>query len=275
MAKLYIVGTPIGNLEDISMRALRTLREVSLIAAEDTRKARILLQHYAISTPLTSYFEGNEREKIPFILDALGQGDVAIISEAGMPGISDPGFPLIQAAIGGGYTITVIPGPSAHTSALVLSGLPTDRFMFIGFLPRKKSERLSALKELVSLRTPLICYEAPHRLHASLTDIRDIFGNRRVAMCRELTKLHEDIWRGDLDSALAFVETEKPRGEYTLVIEGAPEISSVWDETAVMASLQTYREQGLTHSQAARKVAQLSGWSRRDVYALHIEDKST
>ena len=157
MAKLYIVGTPIGNLEDISMRALRTLREVSLIAAEDTRKARILLQHYDISTPLTSYFEGNEHRKLFTILDALEQGDVGLISEAGMPGISDPGFPLIQAAIEKGYPVTVIPGPSAHTTALVVSGLPTDRFMFMGFLPRKAMQNANAvLQTLTHISASLI-----------------------------------------------------------------------------------------------------------------------
>lgn len=272
MAKLFIVGTPIGNLEDISMRALRTLREVSLIAAEDTRKARILLQHYKISTPLTSYFEGNERRKLYTILDTLEHGDVALISEAGMPSISDPGFPLVQAVIEKGYPVTVIPGPSAHTAALVVSGLPTDRFMFIGFLPRKASERVSVLLALSHIKASIICYEAPHRLLASLNSIREILGNRTIALCRELTKMYEDIWRGDMDTAIDHVQEQPPRGEYTLVIAGAPVTAEKWDQETVMSALEEQIAQGLTRSQAARKVAQNSGWSRRDIYALEINE---
>jgi 16S rRNA (cytidine1402-2'-O)-methyltransferase len=272
VAKLFIVGTPIGNLEDITLRALRTLREVSLIAAEDTRKARILLQHYHILTPLTSYFEGNERQKIQSILTALEHGDVALISEAGMPGISDPGFPLILATIEKGFPVTVIPGPSAHTAALVVSGLPTDRFMFIGFLPRKKSERLSSLQALNQTKASLICYEAPHRLLASLTDIREVLGNRIITICRELTKIYEEIWRGDVETAIDWVREQAPKGEYTLVIAGALSAAEKWDQGAVISALKEHLAEGLTRSQAARKVAQTSGWSRRDVYALNIND---
>ncbi len=273
MAKLYIVGTPIGNLEDISMRALRTLREVSLIAAEDTRKARILLQHYDISTPLTSYFEGNEHRKLFTILDALEKGDVGLISEAGMPGISDPGFPLVQAAIEKGYPVTVIPGPSAHTTALVVSGLPTDRFMFMGFLPRKAMERNAVLQTLTHISASLIIYEAPHRLLASLISIRDVLGNRAIALCRELTKMFEDVWRGDLDAAIKHVQDQAPRGEYTLVIAGAASTIEKWALEMVVNALEEGMAEGLTRSQAARKVAQESGWSRRDVYALKTGGK--
>ncbi len=268
MAKLFIVGTPIGNLEDITLRALRTLREVSLIAAEDTRKARNLLRHYDITTPLTSFFEGNERQKIHPILNVLEHGDVALISEAGMPSISDPGFPLIQAVIEQGLPISVIPGPSAHTAALVVSGLPTDRFLFVGFLPRKKSERLSALQTLTHIKASLICYEAPHRLPGALSDIREMLGNRTIVMCRELTKMYEEIWRGDMDAAVDYVRDKVPRGEYTLVIAGASEITEKWPQKAVITAFAEQMEQGLTRSQAARKVAQDSGWSRREVYSL-------
>jgi len=275
VAKLYIVGTPIGNLEDITLRALRTLREVSLIAAEDTRKARILLQRYDISTPLTSYFEGNERRKLHTILDTLEHNDVALISEAGMPGISDPGFPLIQAVIETGYPVTVIPGPSAHTTALVVSGLPTDRFMFIGFLPRKTLERVSALQTLIHIKASLICYEVPHRLLRSLTDIREVLGNRTIVMCRELTKMYEDIWRGDMDTAIVHVREQAPRGEYTLVIAGASLTAEKWEQKTVITALKEQMAQGLTRSQAARKVAQDSGWPRRDVYALKTSDTTS
>ncbi|MDF1512510.1 MAG: 16S rRNA (cytidine(1402)-2'-O)-methyltransferase [Anaerolineae bacterium] len=272
MATLYVVGTPIGNLEDITMRALRTLREVSLIAAEDTRKARILLQHYGITTPLTSYFEGNERSKITVILDALHNGDVALISEAGMPGISDPGYPLIVAAIEQDVPVCVIPGPSAHTTALVASGLPSDKFMFIGFLPRKRSERNAVLQTFSRLTTTLLFYEAPHRLKDTLVDMHHILGNRAFVMCRELTKRYEEIWRGDIEGAIAFLQDHTPRGEFTLVVAGAEASSDVWDLQDVMQALKEEMGQGLTRSQAARKVAQHSGWSRRDVYALNTQD---
>jgi 16S rRNA (cytidine1402-2'-O)-methyltransferase len=272
VARLFVVGTPIGNLEDITLRALRTLREVGLIAAEDTRKARNLLRHYEIDTPLTSYFEGNERQKISTILAALEQGDVALISEAGLPGISDPGFPLIQAAIENNIPITVIPGPSAHSMALVASGLPTDRFMFIGFLPRKKSERLSTLEDLIHIKASLIFYEAPHRLCDTLTDLHSVFGNRTIAMCRELTKIYEEIWRGDLDDAIDYVRNHKPKGEYTLVLAGAEKTGEKWSREEVKKALIHNMKQGYSRSQSARKIAHESGWSRHEVYDIHTDE---
>ncbi len=269
MGTLYVVGTPIGNLEDITLRALRILREVHLIAAEDTRKAGVLLSHYEIATPVTSFFEANERRKIDRILGALEQGDVALISEAGMPGISDPGYPLIQAAVERGIPVVPIPGPSAHTAALVVSGLPTDRFMFVGFLPRKQPE--AALDELVEIQGTLIFYEAPHRLAQTLQAMQEVLGNRQVALCRELTKLYEEVWRGDLQAALDWVESNPPRGEFTLVVGGASEKDMRWDEARVRAALREHMEGGLSRSQAAREVAALSGWRRRRVYDLPVE----
>ena len=270
MGTLYIVGTPIGNLEDISARAIRVLQDVYLIAAEDTRKARILLDKYAITTRVTSFFEGNERHKTAAILEALTSGDVALISEAGMPGISDPGYPLIQAAIEHNAAVVPVPGPSAHTAALVVSGLPTDRFLFLGFLPRKPSERKATLGEIAALKATLICYEAPHRLKATLTALLNVLGNRKVALCRELTKLYEEIWRGDLVDALAHVETTPPRGEYTIVIASATGDAARWDEARVRAALEERIEEGLSRSQAARDVAERAGWHRRDVYDLDV-----
>jgi len=268
MGTLYVVGTPIGNLEDITLRAVRTLQEVLLIAAEDTRKARILLDRHAIRTPVTSFFEGNERFKIDALLEALAAGDVALISEAGMPGISDPGYPLIQAAIAQGIPVVPVPGPSAHTAALVVSGLPTDRFCFLGFLPRKKAEREARLAEVAALRVTLVCYEAPHRLRATLEALHVTLGNRAIALCRELTKHYEEVWRGDVAGALLHVAETPPRGEYTLVIAGAPDDFARWDVEQVRAALAERIAGGLSRSQAAREVAALSGWSRRDVYAL-------
>ncbi len=271
MGTLYIVGTPIGNLEDITLRALRILQEVRLVAAEDTRKARLLLEHYAIKTPVTSFFEGNERYKTAVILEALESGDVALISEAGMPGISDPGYPLIQAAIAAAVPIVPIPGPSAHTAAVVVSGLPTDRFFFLGFLARKKTEREAQLAEVAALRATLICYEAPHRLRAMLEAVRAVLGNRPLALCRELTKHFEEVWRGDVESALAYIAEVPPRGEYTVVIGGASPEATSWDAERVRAALAECRVRGLSRSQAAREVALLSGWSRRDIYDLETQ----
>ncbi len=267
MGILYIVGTPIGNLEDISPRALRVLQEVTLIATEDTRKARILLDHFRIHTPVTSYFEGNERQKAGQILGALDRGDVALISEAGMPAISDPGYPLVREAIAQGIPISVVPGPSAHTAALVLSGLPTDRFVFLGFLSRKTEERRSMVAEVAGVRATLVFYEAPHRLIATLKDLFEILGDRPVALCRELTKMYEEVWRGPLREAFVYLEEHSPRGEYTVVVGGAP-AAVRWEAGAVQEALAERLAEGMSRSQAARDVAALSGWSRRDVYDL-------
>lgn len=267
MGTLYVVGTPIGNLEDITFRAARILREVVLIAAEDTRKARILLGHYEIKTPVTSFFEANERRKTDVILATLAESDVALISEAGMPGISDPGYPLVRAAIERDIPVVPVPGPSAHTAALVVSGLPTDRFLFLGFLPRKAAEQRATLAEVAGLRATLLVYESPRRVRATLASALAVLGNRPVALCRELTKLYEEIWRGDLEGALAHLEEVPPRGEYTLVIGGALE-RACWDEAQVRAALAETLAQGSTRSQAAREVAQRSGWRRREIYEL-------
>jgi len=268
MPTLYVVATPIGNLEDITLRALRVLREVRLIAAEDTRKARSLLAHHEIATPVTSCFDANERQKLEAILAVLTEGDVALISEAGTPGISDPGYPLIRAAIERGVVVVPVPGPSAHVAALVSSGLPTDRFLFLGFLPRKASERAALLQDVAAAEMTLVCYEAPHRLAATLSALCETLGDRPVALCRELTKLHEEIWRGTLAEAIELLESQEPRGEYTLVIGGRPKDAEKWSEDDVRAALQRHLDEGLSRSQAARQVAAISGWARREVYEL-------
>ncbi|MBN1922011.1 MAG: 16S rRNA (cytidine(1402)-2'-O)-methyltransferase [Anaerolineae bacterium] len=268
MGILYIVGTPIGNLEDLTLRALRVLGEVALIAAEDTRKARILLDHYGIHTRVTSFFEGNEQRKLEPLLTALEHGDVALISDAGMPGISDPGYSLVRAAVDAGITVVPVPGPSALIAALAASGLPTDRFMFLGFLPRKASEQRALLREVAAVRATLICYESPRRVQATLALLHQVLGNRSVVLCRELTKLHEEFWRGDLAGALAFLQAQPPRGEFTLVIGGASAAVALWEEPQVRAAMAERLQQGLPRSQAAREVAALSGWARRDLYAL-------
>jgi len=218
---LYIVSTPIGNLEDITLRALRILKEVDLIAAEDTRHTGLLLRHFGIQKPLTSYFEGNELRKKEFILSRLKQGDrIALVSDAGTPGISDPGFRLIQTAAESQIPIVPIPGPSAVIAALSVSGLPTDAFLFKGFLPHKSKRRRDLLKQLEETKETLIFYESPHRLTETLKDILDIFGDREIVLTRELTKIYEEILRGKVSQIQLQLAEKKIRGEITLVISG-------------------------------------------------------
>jgi 16S rRNA (cytidine1402-2'-O)-methyltransferase len=218
---LYIVSTPIGNLEDITLRAVRILKEVDLIAAEDTRHTGLLLRHFGIQKPLTSYFEGNELKKKEWILSRLNQGDrIALVSDAGTPGISDPGFRLIQVAIENQIPIVPIPGPSAVITALSVSGLPTDAFLFKGFLPHKSKKRKDLLKQLEETKETLIFYESPHRLNETLKDILDILGDREIVLTRELTKIYEEILRGKVSEIQHQLAEKKIKGEITLVISG-------------------------------------------------------
>jgi len=272
MGTLYLVATPIGNLEDITLRALRILKEVTLIAAEDTRRARVLAQRYEIETPITSYFEGNKLAKLGTVLEALDAGDLALISEAGMPGLSDPGYEFIRAAIKRGHPVVPVPGPSAPVTALVVSGLPSDSFLYLGFLPRRRSARRRLLAGVSRECRTLVAFEAPHRLLASLADMETVLGDRPVAICRELTKLHEEVWRGRLSQARAHFNEVRPRGEFTMVIGGATEEMERWSEDQVRAALEDLRVQGVRHSAAARRVAKASGWNRREVYALGLKE---
>ena len=215
---LYVIATPVGNLEDISLRALRILQEVKLIAAEDTRTTRHLLSAHDIKTPLTSYHEHSKRGKLDYLLNYLEREDLALVSEAGTPGLSDPGYDLIVAAIERGISVVPIPGASAIITALAVSGLPTDQFLYVGFLPRRKGQRQRVLSSIVEESRTIVAFETPHRLNEALEDIEEILGNRRISVCRELTKVHEEIFRGRVRQAREyFVE---PRGEFTLVVEG-------------------------------------------------------
>ena len=270
MGTLYLVGTPIGNLEDITLRALRVLKEAALIAAEDTRRARILARRYEIESPITSYFEGNKLAKLEAVLRALDAGDVALISEAGMPGLSDPGYELVRAAIERGYPVVPVPGPSAPVTALVVSGLPSDSFLYLGFLPRRQPERRRLLAEVAQEQRTLVAFEVRHRLRRSLADVEAVLGDRPLAVCRELTKLHEEVWRGTVRQARDRFDEVEPRGEFTLVIGGAPQEHVLWDEDRVRAALDELLAQGLSRPAAARRIAKASGWIRAEVYALGL-----
>ncbi len=218
MPVLYVIATPIGNLEDISLRALRLLREVKLIAAEDTRTTRHLLNAHNIKTQLTSYHEHSKRAKLDYLLDYLEKENLALVSEAGMPGLSDPGYELIVAAIERGISVVPIPGASAVITALVVSGLPTDQFLYVGFLPRRKGQRQRLLSSIVDEPRTIVAFETPHRLRKALSDIEEILGDRRLSVCRELTKVHEEIFRGRVSQAREHFS--EPRGEFSLAIEG-------------------------------------------------------
>jgi len=269
MPALYIVATPIGNLEDISLRALRTLREVKLIAAEDTRRTKQLLSAYDIKTPMTSYHERNKWSKMDYILNRLSEGDVALVSDAGMPGISDPGHELVVAASQRGIPVVPIPGASVVITALVVSGLDTGQFIYLGYLPRKASARRHRLQSVAGEDATIIVLETPHRLLAALNDILHVLGDRGVAVCRELTKVHEEVFRGRISQAIDhFAE---PRGEFTLVIEGKKEPEKPQLTEAIEKQLQNMRRSGVGAKQAVARVAEETGLSRRELYQAWLK----
>ena len=268
MGILYLVATPLGNLEDITLRALRILQEVSLIATEDTRTTGQLLKHFELHRPMVSYYEHNKIARLERILAALAEGDVALVSEAGTPLLSDPGYELVRAALERGFEVISIPGPSALTAALPASGLPTDRFLFLGFLPRKAGDRRRLLQEVRMEQATLIFFEAPHRLRAALDDMNGILGgDRSIAVCRELTKLHEEIWRGTVMGAQQEWERRQPRGEFTLVVGGAPPKPN-WDQPRVEAGLAKAMATGVSVKDAVQELTERSGWKKRKVYVL-------
>lgn len=267
MGTLYLVPTPIGNLEDITLRALRVLREVKLIAAEDTRTSRVLLNHYEITTPLTSYHEHNKLHKLDQLFEALATGDVALISDAGMPGISDPGYELVCAAIEQGYRVEPLPGANAVIPALVGSGLPTDSFIYLGFLPRKNLNQFWA--NLANEPRTLVAYESPNRLTHALKALHEALGDRPVCVARELSKKFEEFKRGTASEVLAYYEENPPRGEITLVVGGAVIEDEIWTEERVRSALAAQLAAGESLSQAAKTVAAAAGWEKRAVYALN------
>lgn len=267
MPILYIVATPIGNLEDISFRALRVLREVALIAAEDTRKTRRLLTAYGIKTPLTSYHEHSREAKLSYLLGRLEQGDVALVSEAGMPGISDPGYELVVSAIERGIPVVPIPGPSVLVTALAVSGLNASAFIYVGFLPRKKGQRRRLLEQVADEERTILAFEAPHRVIAALGDILGVLGDRRIAVCRELTKVHEEIFRGTVSAALSHFR--EPVGEFTLVVEGKAKGEKEVSASAEEELCRLYQE-GFSAKDAVSQVAKATGIGKRELYRLWI-----
>jgi 16S rRNA (cytidine1402-2'-O)-methyltransferase len=268
---LYIVATPIGNLEDITLRAIRTLKEADVIAAEDTRHTQVLLKHFAINTPLTSFHEHNERAKTAQLVTRLERGEsIALVSDAGTPAISDPGYRLVVAAIGAGIRVIPIAGPSALIAALSAAGLPTDGFDFRGFLPARKQERRSKLQELRDGRYTMVFYETPHRLQESLDDVREILGDRRMVLAREVTKLHEEFLRGRISEVIGEVSRREIRGEMTLVIEGCSD-SNATSEEALREEIDKLKGEGMRVKEIAEIVGEKYGYSKREIYRLAIE----
>lgn len=270
---LYLCATPIGNLGDISARCLEVLRTVDLIAAEDTRRTIQLLNHFGISKPLTSYHEHNKREKGEYITGLLKQGkNIAQVSDAGTPAISDPGEDLVKLCIENGINVTSIPGPVAGINALILSGLPTRRYAFEGFLSVNKRHRKEHLESVKNDTHTLIFYEAPHKLKYTLADMLGVFGGgRKIALVRELTKIHEEVIRCTLEEAQLLYEGKSPRGEYVIIIEGAPENAAEpeekpWDNLSIAEHVEKYIAEGMTSKDAVKQAAKDRGVSKRDVY---------
>lgn len=272
MGTLYVVGTPIGNLEDMTFRAVRILQTVDTIAAEDTRHTGKLLQHFQIKTNQISYHQHNRQQRLPELLNQLTTGKtIALVTDAGMPSISDPGYELVQAAIEAGITVIPIPGATAGITALSASGLPTDRFVFEGFLPASGQERQQRLEVLAAESRTLIFYESPYRLQQTLQDFANIFSpSRQIVLARELTKLHEQFWRGTIEDAIAYYTDHEPKGEFTLVLAGAPPESPVLSEAALKAELSQLINQGLSRSQAARQLSHLTNLPRRHLYQMAL-----
>ena len=269
---LYVVGTPIGNLEDITFRAVRLLQTVDVIAAEDTRHTGRLLQHFQVKTPQVSYHDHNRLSRIPELLQRLAEGQaIALVSDAGMPGISDPGYELVKACVEAGYRVVPIPGVSAAITALSGSGLPSARFVFEGFLPTKSQLRRQQLEMLATETRTLIFYEAPHRIRETLQDLATALGAARsITIARELTKLHEEFWRGSLAAAIAHYQTREPQGEFTLIVAGAAPNELLLSDTALKLELQALINQGISRSEASRQLAQQTALPKRQIYQLAL-----
>lgn len=279
--RLYLCATPIGNLEDITLRVLRTLKEVDLIGAEDTRNSIKLLNHFNIKTPMTSYHEYNKVEKAIYLVKLIKEGkNVALITDAGTPGISDPGEELVRQCIEAGIEVTSLPGAAACVTALTMSGMPTRRFAFEAFLPSDKKDRQRILEELKEETRTIIIYEAPHHLLSTLEELKDTLGNRNISLCKELTKKHESVIRMTIEELIKKFESEKPRGEYVLVIDGKSikqkeqEKREEWLKMPLEEHLKKYISEGKSEKEAMKLAAKDRGISKRDVYQYCIERKN-
>ncbi|MBQ4149257.1 MAG: 16S rRNA (cytidine(1402)-2'-O)-methyltransferase [Clostridium sp.] len=280
--KLFLCATPIGNLEDITYRVLRTLKEADLIAAEDTRHTLGLLNHFEIKTPMTSYHEYNKVDKARVLVDKMREGtNIALVTDAGTPGISDPGEELVRQCYEAGIEVTSLPGPAACITALTMSGLPTRRFCFEAFLPAEKAdraERARILEELARETRTIVLYEAPHHLKKTLEDLYGALGDRKISFCRELTKLHETVMQTTLGEALQYYRENEPRGEYVLVIAGKSieevrqEAAAVWESMNIPEHMEYYLQQGTEKKEAMKRVAKDRGISKREVYAALLEE---
>ena len=278
--KLYLCATPIGNLEDITFRVVKTLQEVDLIAAEDTRHSINLLNHFNIKTPMTSYHEFNKIDKAKILVEKIiGGVNVALITDAGTPGISDPGEELVRQAAEEGIEITSLPGAVAAVTALTISALPTRRFAFEAFLPSDKKERQNILEELVNETRTIVLYEAPHRLKKTLVEIREYLGNRSISICKELTKIHEEVLRTSIDEAIEYYDNNEPKGEFVLVIQGKSfdeikkEKAEQWESISIYEHYLRYMDDGLNSKEAMKAVAKDRNISKRDVYSEVLENK--
>ena len=273
MGTLYVVATPIGNLEDLSPRAVRVLSEVALIAAEDTRHSRRLFAHFGIETPAVSYHEHNQASRRRLLLDALASGDVALISDAGTPAVSDPGADLVAAALAAGHHVSPIPGPSALAAAVSASGLIDGPFMTLGFLPRERGERLRVVARAAASGVPLVIFESARRLERTLRELAETLGERRAVVLRELTKIHEEVRAGTLSELTQWAAKSAQRGEIALVIAATPEAATSEDDAASVVRM--LRQSGLSASQAAREAASITGLSRSDLYKLAMVEDAT
>lgn len=270
---LYLCATPIGNLEDMTYRAVRILNEVDLIAAEDTRNSIKLLNHFNIKTPMTSYHEFNKYEKADYLVSKLLEGlNIAEITDAGTPGISDPGEELVKRALDAGITVTSVPGPAAFVDALIISGQSTRRFVFEAFLPTDKKERRAVLETFQKETRTIIMYEAPHRLKKTLAELHEYIGNRKLSICKELTKRYENNFRTTIEEAMEYYEENDPKGEFVLVIEGRSEVElqeeemQKWDSISLEEHMNIYMDKGMSKKEAMKAVASDRGISKRDVY---------
>lgn len=271
---LYLVATPIGNLEDITFRAIRILKEVDLVAAEDTRHTSKLLQRYEIKTSTISYHQHSNQTKLKEIIFLLKQGKkIALVTDAGMPGVCDPGYDLVSACVDNGIEIVPIPGANAALTALVASGLRTDKFVFEGFLPTKNKLRKQCLHNLQRETRTMIFYEAPHRLQKTLIHFQEFFGeDRQIVLARELTKLYEEFWRGNLQDAIAYYQTNQPKGEYTIILAGDSQSTELeLSEAQIKLELEKLLQQGMTKTEASHNLAKLTSFSKREIYRLSLE----